>query len=232
MFGDRGQRLHPAMHRALMSTLTISTLEERWVEELMAGIVSSADTGNEDLVIAARAALCDFCVTPSTISLVCSALVRNLRAHQGNDRVLVPTLEVVAFLFHVGVFGMCTSVDLKALCLLVQKAGYKTGNVRKIEACIRVYGALALQGLAEARKRLGALLFHPWPRVRSMVVDELWGLLSGDLGADPDPAPVSSLVTATATATATATPQRLLGVDWGVAGKAQVKQLVEELGLV
>jgi hypothetical protein len=227
-------RLHPAMVEAVSASAGTGTgppppgtgQDDKWMDELMAGFVSSADTGNEDLVIATRAALCDFCaLSEDNVDLVCSALVRNLKSRQGQDRVLVPTLEVVAFLFHVGVFARCNAVDYKNLCLQVQKAGYKTGNVRKIEACMRVYGATAaldvsgdgagagkrVEAAAEARKRLGVLAFHPWPRVRSMVVDEVWGLLMA-LGEEP-------------------AAERLKGVDWGVADKAAVKTLVQAVGL-
>ncbi|KAL2158608.1 hypothetical protein VTH06DRAFT_4090 [Thermothelomyces fergusii] len=214
---------------------------EKWMDALMAGIVSSADTGNEELVIASRAALCEFCERSSVSrDAVCAALARNLKAWQGTDRVLVPTLEVVAFLFHVGFFAECSGVNYKNLCLQVQKACYKTGNVRKIEACIRVYGAVAAlgrdaqpvspaaagsgsgssssgdhgllkkreEGIREARARLGALLFHPWPRVRSTVVDELWVLYRDDVVA-----------------------QTLKSVNWGKAEKATIKTVVSALGL-
>ncbi|KAK0643446.1 tubulin folding cofactor D C terminal-domain-containing protein [Cercophora newfieldiana] len=244
----RDDRLHPAMAEAVSSGIGTGTgpaspgrsgQDDKWMEELMAGFVSSADTGNEDLVIATRAALCDFCcaqssdnVNGSNVDLVCTALVRNLKSRQGQDRVLVPTLEVVAFLFHVGIFARCNAVDYKSLCLQVQKAGYKTGNVRKIEACIKVYGAIAAlddgdenkrsaggagdggnrrEAAAEARKRLGALAFHPWPRVRSLVVDEVWELLMA-LGEEP-------------------VAERLKGVDWGAADKASVRELVAAVGL-
>ncbi|KAK3688078.1 tubulin folding cofactor D C terminal-domain-containing protein [Podospora appendiculata] len=196
---------------------------DRWMEELMAGFVSSADTGNEELVIAARAAVCDFCErSQANADAVCTALVRNLKTHQGQDRVLVPTLEVLAFLFQVGVVAQCSDViDYKDMCLLVQKAGYKTGNVRKIEACIKVYGAIAALGqqpkTRDARKRLGALMYHPWPRVRSLVVDQLWGLTADDEGRDEN--------------TAAAAAARLMGVDWGRAEKGAVKSLVEDLEL-
>jgi hypothetical protein len=195
--------LHPAVS-------AVKGDAEAWMDALMAGIVSSADTGNEELVIATRAALCEFCErSAANRDAVCAALARNLKTWQGTDRVLVPTLEVVAFLFHVGVFAACGGggggVNYKSLCLQVQKACYKTGNVRKIEACIRLYGAIAelgrpassaaagsasasddplkkQDGIREARTRLGALMFHPWPRVKSTVVDELWGLLHDDPG--------------------------------------------------
>lgn len=183
----------------------------------MAGFVTSADTGNEDLVIASRAALCDFCeASRENLELVCQALLQNLKARQGQDRVIVPTLEITAFLFHVKLFQGST-VNLRSLCLQTQKAGYKTGNVRKLEACIRVYCGVASMGgqegadagVQEARKRLGALLYHPWPKVRSMVVDGVWGL--GD---------------------EREAVERLKGVDWGRAGKDQIKTALEELRLI
>ncbi|KAL2260797.1 hypothetical protein VTK26DRAFT_5110 [Humicola hyalothermophila] len=205
---------------------------ETWMDYLMAGFVSSADTGNEELVIATRAALCEFCEqSTANTDAVCAALARNLKTWQGADRVLVPTLEVTAFLFHIGIFPRCSAVNYKSMCLQVQKACYKTGNVRKIEACVRMYGAIAAlarveagpaspaesghdplkreDGIREARARLGALLFHPWPRVRTMVIDELWGLHHDD--------PIA---------------EGLKGVDWGRAGKEQIRAIVDNLGRV
>lgn len=185
--------------------------------ELLAGFVTSADTGNEDLVIASRAALSDYCeANQENLDLVCQGLFQNLKTRQGQDRVLVPTLEIIAFLFHVGFFQKST-VNFRSLCLQTQKAGYKSGNVRKLEACVKVYSGIASMGdqagaeagVMEARKRLGALFFHPWPRIKSIVVDALWGLL----GDQEDVA------------------ERLKGVDWGVAKKPQIKAVVEDLRL-
>lgn len=196
--------------------------------------MTSADTGNEDLVIASRAALTSFCAASlANLEGVCGALVRNLATYQeaAQDRVLVPTLEVVAFLFRVGLFQTCPAVNLRKLCLLVQKAGYKTGNVRKLEACVHVYGCVAavregdavgsgdetlagkrIEGIREAKKRLGALLSHPWPKVRNHVVDELWRLFcDGEQAAEAS--------------------RRLKGVDWGRADKEAVKGLVSALAL-
>lgn len=210
-----------------------------WIDELLSGYVTSADTGNEDLVIASRAALTSHCTaSAANLDRICGALLRNLKARQGHDRVVVPTLEITAFLFAVGVFPRAATVDLKSLCLQTQKAGYKSGNVRKLEACARVYsgiaalgetarsgsGALPLpemasealeqrrrEGVVEARKRLGALLSHPWPRVRSAVVDELWGQAEAS---GPEHR-----------------ADMLKGVDWGAAGKGEIKTLAAELGL-
>lgn len=228
---------------------------------------------------------------------------------------LVPTLEVIAYLSHVGLLQRCydavclagtdaTSSDrgnghhtnLKQLCLLVQKAAYKTGNVRKLEACIKVYGAIASlklgipatyksnagntndgtstqggntdnagpvdvakitdperagrekqheEGVTEAKKRLGALLAHPWPRVRSMVVDELWGLVGlglelsgdGDDGRDGDGRQEINNEGRGYDGGYDEEMEKekksnlLLGTDWGKADKSYVKRIVGEIGL-
>lgn len=202
------------------------------MDELLAGYVTSADTGNEDLVIASRSALCEYCAaSQENLNRVCTSLYRNMKARQGQDRVIVPTLEIIAFLLSVGLYQKTETVDFKNLCLQSQKASYKTGNVRKLIACVKVYGGIANMGIdaiglapmtngaleekrreavAEARKRLGALMLHPWPRVRTSVVDELWHILSAQ---ETDKA------------------RRLKGVDWGTAEKGILKQFGSDLGL-
>ncbi|KAI5919861.1 tubulin folding cofactor D C terminal-domain-containing protein [Camillea tinctor] len=224
---------------------------------LLAGLVTSADTGNEDLVIVSRAALAEFCEESyENLRRVCTGLIHNLKRYAGQDRVIIPTLEVVGYLFHVSLLQKChhhDDLNLRQLCLLVQKAAYKTGNVRKLEACVKVYGAIAAvdvhtdadkdaiasqtpdtltdgdqtietteltqkkqQSTHEARRRLGALMLHPWPRVRAQVVDELWDIMGGDKSDAPD---------------VTQRQQKLLGVDWGRAEKSHIKRIVGELGL-
>jgi hypothetical protein len=69
---------------------------------MLQGYVTSADTGNEDLVRSSRAALAEFCETgEKERDLICGGLFRVLMNNKGNDRVEVPTLEVVGFLFDV-----------------------------------------------------------------------------------------------------------------------------------
>ncbi|KAH7031218.1 tubulin folding cofactor D C terminal-domain-containing protein [Microdochium trichocladiopsis] len=260
------------------------------IASLLAGLVTSADTGNEDLVVVSRAALAFFCEESpsgsksngsnpagghndddvsrlrSNLTLVADALINNLRRYilENQDRVVLPTLEVIAYLFHIGIFpgfdqhqpqksqqqlggpGQAAAVatedpiNLKRLCLLVQKAGYKTGSVRKLEACIRVYGEIArlgasnggkddaaspvmavqlqkrCEGIAEAKKRLAALLVHPWPRVRSAVVDELWVMFLCEGPQQQEQGQKQ---------------QYLAGIDWSKADRAKIRNLVENLGL-
>lgn len=205
------------LHKSVAATATADPVA--WTSQLMAGLVASADTGQEDLVITSRAAITEFCQESSeNLQMVCGALIHNLGAYHAEDVIVVPTLEVIAYLFHAGLFQQNCGTSLRTLCLQTQKAGFKTGNIRKILACVKVYGsvaALGADGMLEARRRLGALMFHPWPRVRMAVVDEVWGFM-GCIGQD-DGVNVA---------------EELLGVDWGKADKAAIKTVVEKLQLV
>lgn len=200
------QRLHPWLPQPDA---------EACMTELLAGFVTSADTGHDDLVTASRAALTDFCeASAAQAGLVYRGLLRNLRGRADEDRLVVPTLEIAAFLFHCGLLRPDAGAGLRELCRQTQMAGYRSGNVRKLLACVKVYGGVASTahddgsgGVQEARRRLAALLFHPWPRVRSGVVDELWGLASDGRR------------------------ERLLGVDWGKADRQAIRGVVAELGL-
>ena len=75
---------------------------------------------------------------------------------------------------------------LRLLFLRTQKAQFKTSNVKKLDAAIKIYGALidifshstADNNESELRvkfvEKLTSMLSHPFPRVRERVVEELW----------------------------------------------------------
>ncbi|KAG9241211.1 tubulin folding cofactor D C terminal-domain-containing protein [Calycina marina] len=141
--------------------------------ELLSGYVGSANTGSEELVRASRAALVAFCLLSEDNSrLICGALVAVLKVNLTNDRVLVPTLEAIAFLFDMQIF-QDSGVDWKTLHITVQKSHFKTGNIRKLEAAIHVYGGLG-EFYAPAIEKLTTMAIHPFPRVRERVVDTMF----------------------------------------------------------
>ena len=72
---------------------------DEWFINLVEGYVTSSDTGSEELVKNSRAALADFC-EDGNVNLVGTSLVEVLKRNMSNDRVLVPTLEILAFLFN------------------------------------------------------------------------------------------------------------------------------------
>jgi len=86
----------------------------QWCIALFEGLVSSADTGSEDLIRVSRAALAYFCDGKTSRgedlhdqmdlkSFVCESLFEVAKRNISNDRVLVPTLEVMSFLFDAGI---------------------------------------------------------------------------------------------------------------------------------
>lgn len=151
--------------------LASGSYEVAWRKDLLEGYVSSADTGSEDLVRASRAAFADFCEAGNT-NMICTALFEVAKRNSTNDRVLVPTLEVMSFLFDVRIIQK-SSLNWRSLYLLVQKAHYKTGNIRKLEASIKMYGGL-IEVYPEALQKLSSMLLHPFPKIRNQVADTLF----------------------------------------------------------
>ncbi|CAK7263963.1 hypothetical protein SEPCBS119000_000748 [Sporothrix epigloea] len=241
----------------------------KWMAALMRGYVTSADTGNEELIVASRAAMVDYVFGDDSDGeesdfiprrqfrqqCLWQALSRNLpgspaaattaagTAITPPDRIVVPTLEIVAFLFNAGVFSatMYPSLPkdehLLELCRQVNETIGKAGSVRKVEACIKVYGAVALAskgndsnggaGSVVSCAKLAALLHHEWPRVRDAVVDELWGLGLGlELEQEQQPELDRGAEVRLSAFDA------LKGVDWISADATALQTLVSQLGLV
>ncbi|KFY18885.1 hypothetical protein V493_08275 [Pseudogymnoascus sp. VKM F-4281 (FW-2241)] len=160
-----------------------------WTSHLFDGYVSAADAGAEGLIRASRAALNDFCfAAPQNRELVCNALVGSVkRLHEaGDERVLLPMMSVVAFLFDAGILEGGDK-GLRGLFLATQRAHFKSGSVRKLEVAVRVYGGLLRVGEEErdVEKVLLRMLRHPFPGVRKAVEDVLWvdrGVGKGEVG--------------------------------------------------
>jgi hypothetical protein len=127
--------------QATKPTGNIFPYQPEWFSEMLEGYVGSADTGSEELVRNSRAALAAYCNSGNT-DLVCLTLLDILRKNIGNDRILVPAMEVINFLFDVRIIQQSSTVSFKSLYILTQKAHYKTSNVRKLEAAIHLYGGL------------------------------------------------------------------------------------------
>lgn len=69
---------------------------------MLEGYVGSADTGSEELVRASRAALASYCESNTSHPIqICATLFDLMKLNLDNDRILVPTMEVMAFLFDV-----------------------------------------------------------------------------------------------------------------------------------
>ena len=59
------------------------------------------------------------------------------------------------------------SCSLRRLLVLVQKAHYKSSNIPRLEAAVKVYASLSrIPSLrVECIKKLASMLLHPYPKV-------------------------------------------------------------------
>lgn len=164
---------HISSQEYFTQLLTLYTVE--WLRlPLLQGLATSAVAGTEGLVRASRAALIEFfnarepserqSVLITFLQVLCTILSDNLQ----NDRYATPTIEFLAFLID----SYATSTDgvdpvFRKVFVLVQKAHFRSSNLARLEAAVRVYAALA--GLvplrADALKKMSVLLLHPFPRV-------------------------------------------------------------------
>lgn len=57
----------------------------------------------------------------------------------------------------------------------MRKAHYKSGNVQKIEAAVKIYGGmLAVPRVrVEVQEKLCSMLLHPYPKIRNAAADAL-----------------------------------------------------------
>lgn len=173
--------LQHAPATSLSSSTSISCLRTpAALQSLLSGYVTSADTGSESLIRVSRAALASFCSkSEHRLHIVSEALLQVMKSHLENDRTLVPTMEVVTFLFDTLILQNST-INFRSLFITTQKAHFKSGNVRKLEAAVKLYSGLlntfeeSSKDAKDVEKKLVSMLLHPFPAVRSAVVDVLW----------------------------------------------------------
>ncbi|KAG4027300.1 hypothetical protein MFRU_031g00480 [Monilinia fructicola] len=147
-------------------------------EKLLEGYVTSAHGGSEDLIRVSRAALIDFCEKDEkNRECIGPALVKNLEIHQNkNDRVIIPTLEIIALLVDMELMYTSYGPDqYRKLYNLIVKEAFKSKEIPKLLAAAKCFGRLALS-YPNAIDRLFTLLWHHYPKIRVAAVDELWDL--------------------------------------------------------
>lgn len=167
-------------------------------EAISTGYVNSAGMGSESVVQHARIALLDFIDTLPTSSTgntstsnfslfdFASCLTSLLKSNLDNDRVLLPLLEVLAFLFDMQVLERLqdtSSFSFRTLLSLTQKSHFKSSNMQKLHLALDMYRGLA--GVPATRqdtlRKVVGMLVHPFPKVRITAAETLW-LVTGEEG--------------------------------------------------
>ena len=117
------------------------------------------------------------------LAILCTYLIDLVRENISNDRLAMPTLEFVSFLWEAGVLQRLRDQDFawKRLFTEVRKAHFKSGNVQKIEAAVKIYaGMMAVPRVrTEVREKLCSMLLHPYPKIRNVAADALL-IVTGD----------------------------------------------------
>ncbi|KAF6229417.1 hypothetical protein HO133_007533 [Letharia lupina] len=155
-------------------------LTQGWIRKpLLEGYVTSGGAGSESLLGASRAAFVFYTESSdlATLTVLCTYLTDIIRENIFNDRLAMPTLEFVAFLFEAGVLQRLRDRDFawRRLFTEVRKAHFKSGNVQKIEAAVKIYaGMMAVPRVrTEVQEKLCSMLLHPYPKVRNAAADAL-----------------------------------------------------------
>jgi hypothetical protein len=115
-------------------------------------------------------------LTPPDIPAILKSIESILRENISNDRIVIPAMEATAALFEEGIVtGIryeylpfeASLMSFRPLFIVTQKVAYKSGNITKILACVRMYAAfLNVCGMEkETLKKMCSMLLHPLPRV-------------------------------------------------------------------
>ncbi|KAE8376376.1 tubulin folding cofactor D C terminal-domain-containing protein, partial [Aspergillus bertholletiae] len=151
---------------------------------LYQGVATSAVSGAEGLVRSSRLALVQSIneheaeqrqdIATSIINDLMVALSDNLQ----DDRYAIPVLELLAFLLdsYINSIPQSSESRYRKLFTLVQRAHFKSSNIARLEAAIKVYASLSrLEPIrAEVLKKMTSMLLHPFPRVRNAVAEYLF----------------------------------------------------------
>lgn len=153
----------------------ITLYNVQWLRlPLLQGLATSAVAGTEGLIRASRSASIQFINSYGTtqrqavliemLQVLWTILTDNVQ----DDRWAIPTIEFLAFVIDsYAVAGEELDPIFRKVFVLVQKAHFRSSNIARLEAGIKVYGAMARLGPLRngVLKKLIGLLVHPFPRV-------------------------------------------------------------------
>ncbi|KAK7538299.1 tubulin folding cofactor D C terminal-domain-containing protein [Phyllosticta citribraziliensis] len=167
-----------------------SDLEDPTELAFVEGYISSAGMGSESVVQASRLALVEkmesLPVEGAQTSLfdVANAILGVFKANLSNDRIIMPLLDVVAFLFDVQVLQRLNDSNFKwrNLLSLVQKSHFKSNNIAKLHLALDAYRGLATVPAIrpDVMTKLSSMLLHAFPKIRVSAAETLFIITTND----------------------------------------------------
>ncbi|ODQ54812.1 hypothetical protein SAICODRAFT_69989 [Saitoella complicata NRRL Y-17804] len=172
---------------------------EEWRLPILSGLMTSAGGAGESLLRAASTALSNYLEglpdndedgAPLSLTQFMDALVAVIEDNSDKDRVIIPCFEYTSTMFDMQIpQRLADTYTFNRFIFLVQKAAYKTTSIPKLLAVSKLYAGLASlefsadtsPNTAVKTKALGKLvgmLRHPFPRVRAVVAEQLYLVVS------------------------------------------------------
>ncbi|KAJ5799803.1 uncharacterized protein N7518_001871 [Penicillium psychrosexuale] len=181
---------HVSSQEYFAQLLTLQDVD--WLRlPLLQGLATSAISGAEGLVRASRSALTQFLNSQSQsrrqeiLMVFLQDLSTVLDDNLQDDRFAIPAVEFVAFLIdsYIPVIPEAPDPSFRKLFTLVQKAHFRSANIARLEAAVKVYAALSridsLRG--GVLKKMTGLLLHPFPKVRSTAAEYLFVVTDSEI---------------------------------------------------
>ncbi|KAJ9208854.1 hypothetical protein DTO021D3_71 [Paecilomyces variotii] len=163
----------------------LELLQVDWLRlPLIQGLVTSASAGTENLIRSSRSALIEYIndQDKQRREAVVAQLIREsqlvLESNLEDDRYAIPAMDMLSFLLDTNVTSTSTDSEpiFRKVFFFVQKAHYKSSNMARLEAAIKVYASLSrMEHLkTDVMKKLTSMLLHPYPKIRASVADYLF----------------------------------------------------------
>ncbi|OJD19110.1 hypothetical protein AJ78_00896 [Emergomyces pasteurianus Ep9510] len=160
-------------------------LQVAWFRPALSrGLVTSATSGTEVVVRSARFALLQYInkQDEKQRNNICVKLIEDwlsiLESDNDDDRYAIPAVEMIAFLLD-NCFVHSSpdpNINYQKLFVSVQKFHFKSANMSRMEAAIKIYALLWRMDVikGDAMKKLTGMLLHPYPKIRTTAADCLY----------------------------------------------------------
>ncbi|KAI9485376.1 MAG: armadillo-type protein [Benjaminiella poitrasii] len=158
--------------------------------ELLTGLISSAGGLTESLVRYSSSCLTEYMDAlpifeskDASLETIFSILLDIFVKYEKQDRITLPLLDVLGFLYESGTLANVGNVNLHLkLFMLVKKEVFKCRNIRKLLSSVKLFAGLIsinnTQVKTKAFQQLFLYLVHAFPRIRVEASEQLFTQIS------------------------------------------------------
>ncbi|KAH8728677.1 tubulin folding cofactor D C terminal-domain-containing protein [Phaeosphaeriaceae sp. PMI808] len=168
----------------MFRSATLNTIQEA----ICLGFINSAGMGSESVAQNARDALLSFLDPLPAIDIsespepsladIAACILTLLKDNLDNDRVTIPLLETIAFLFDMQILQRLVSspFSFRSLLSLTQKSHFKSSHMQKLHLALGVYRGLGTIPATrmDTLTKVTNMLLHPFPMIRMAAAETLW----------------------------------------------------------